>query len=311
MSNSKKKIISIVGWVIIIIIPLMAVFTAIELTLRFLLPEMNILTRIIEPTHDSRSYILKANSKILYQGLYEKHEPIIWEINQQGLRSDRIENKNSGKFRILTYGDSETFGWSINTNNSWQRQMELIDSNVEVLNFGIPGYNAENVADHMQYTIADFHPDMILYFFNKNDFYPAFNFNPILSHSYTYLIIRMGIYNLFKEKRKAWRKSPEGGKFLQTQVKRMIALSKQHDAPLYVLVMHWKYVKPLQLIANTHNDTIKIINIEETVDKFETIDAHLTKSAHAALAKHLCKQISNTSTGKCAPTNMNTQLNSH
>ncbi len=158
MPSSEKKVIPIFGWTIIIIIPLTILLAAIELTLRFLLPEINVLTQIIEPTSDSRNFILKANTKIHYQGLYEKHDPVTWEINQQNLRSDHIENKTSNKFRILTYGDSETYGWSVDIQNSWQRVMEQIDPNVEVLNVGVPGYNAENVSDHMQYTIAEYHP---------------------------------------------------------------------------------------------------------------------------------------------------------
>jgi hypothetical protein len=301
MSNSENKKISIIGWAIIIAIPLVILIAASELALCLLLPEINILTKIIKPTSDPRGYVLKENTKIRYQGLYEKHDPIIWEINQQGLRSDRIENKTSGNFRLLTYGDSETYGWSVNIQDSWQRQMEKIDPNIEVLNFGIPGYNVENVTDHMQLTIADYHPDMLIYFFNKNDFYPAFNFNPFLSRSYAYLALRMGIYQLFKEKRKAWRKSNEGESFLQAQIARMVELSDQYNAPLYILVMHWQYAKPIQIIAESKKNTIKIINIEEIVNRFTTIDAHLTKQTHSALAQYLCKQISQESIKKCIP----------
>ncbi len=76
---------------------------------------------------------------------------------------------------------------------------------------------------------------MLIYFFNKNDFYPAFKYNSILSRSYTYLVFRMGLYHLSKDKRKAWRKSPLGEEFLQTQIKKMIELSNQYKAPLYII----------------------------------------------------------------------------
>jgi hypothetical protein len=301
MPSSKKKIISILGWAIVILIPLAILLVATELTLRLLLPEINVLTRIIEPTSDSRNFILKANTKIHYQGLYEKHKPVTWKINQQGLRSDRIEKNTSNKFRVLTYGDSETYGWSVDIQNSWQRRMEKIDPNIEVLNFGIPGYNVENVADHMQHTITEYHPSMLIYFFNKNDFYPAFKFNPVLSRSYTYLVFRMGLYMLSKDKRKAWRKSLQGEEFLQAQIKRMIGFSNQYKVPLYILVMHWEYVNPIQQITKPQNNNLKIIDIEEVVEKFPKIDAHLTEPAHLELAKYLCNQISQNKPAKCTP----------
>jgi len=311
MSNSENKKITILGWAIIIAIPLVILISACELTLRILFPDINILTKVIRSTADSRGYVLKENSKITYQGLYEKHKPIIWKINPQGLRSDRVENTISNKFRVLTYGDSETYGWSVDIKDSWQRQMESLDTNIEVLNFGIPGYNVENIADHLQHTIGDFHPDMLIYFFNKNDFYPAFNYNPLLSRSYAYLAFRMGIYQLSKEKRKAWRKSPEGAKFIQTHISRMLELSKQYKAPLYILVMHWDYVEPIQQLTEKDNETIKIINIEKIVDKFKAIDAHLTKPAHSALAKYLCRQISADNTQKCTPHSFEQSFNYH
>lgn len=301
MSSSNNKLATFVGWIMIIIIPLAILLVAIEIALRLLFPQINILTKIIEPTSDSRNYILKADTNILYQGLYEKHEPIVWEINQQGLRSDRIENSTSDKFRILTYGDSETYGWSIDIKDSWQRQMEKIDTNVEVLNFGIPGYNVVNIADHMQYTLPDYNPNMLIYFFNKNDYYPAFKFNPATSRSYAYLAIRMIIYRMFKQKRKAWRNSAEGSKFVQEHINRMVELSQQYNAPLYILVMHWKYAKPISIISETQSGSLKVLNIEDTVEKFEKADAHLTKPAHAALAKYICKQISQSEYNKCTP----------
>ncbi len=303
MTSSNNKLTTFIGWIMVLALPLAILFIVIEIALRFFLPEINILTKVIEPTSDSRSYILKANTKTLYQGLYEKREPIVWEINQQGLRSDRIENYTSNKYRILTYGDSETYGWSIDVNDSWQRQMEKIDTNIEVLNFGIPGYNVVNIADHMKYTAPDYHPDMLIYFFNKNDFYQAFKFNPTLSRSYAYLAIRMIIYRMSKEKRKAWRNSPDGSKFVQTHIDRMVELSKQYNAPLYILVMHWKYSKPITLVADEQSDSIKVLNIEDTVDKFEKVDAHLTKSAHTALAKYICEQISQGKINQCTPNN--------
>lgn len=167
MSSNRNRSINALGWPLVIITPVFILIIIIEVALRLLLPEINILTRIIEPTDDARNYVLKAGKKIIYKGLYETHPPILWEINQHGLRSDREENVTSEKFRVLTYGDSETFGWSVNIEDSWQRKMEDTDPGTEVLNFGIPGYNIANIADHMHLTIPEYDPDIPIYFFQQ------------------------------------------------------------------------------------------------------------------------------------------------
>ncbi len=301
MSSNRNRSINALGWSLVIVTPVFILMVIIEVALRLLLPEINILTRIIEPTDDARNYVLKAGKKIIYKGLYETHPPIVWEINQDGLRSDREENFTSDKFRVLTYGDSETFGWAVDIKDSWQRKMENIDPDIQVINFGIPGYNIANIADHMHLTIPEYDPDMLIYFFNKNDYYPAFGFNPTLAKSYAYLAARMIIYRINKDKRKSFRDSRQGAKFIKTNINQMIALSKKHNAPLYVLDMHGKYSAPIREISHIQPEIVKYINIEDTINKFPKADAHLTKPAHAAIAELLCEQISGQSQSKCTP----------
>ena len=299
--ETDKTSVSILGWLLIVIIPIVFLLVCIEIALRIYLPQVNFLTQIIQPSQDSRSFLLKPNTTLTYEGLYQQHESIIWEVNQQGLRSDRLENKTSDKFRILTYGDSETYGWSVSISDTWQRQMEKIDPTIEVINFGIPAYNVENIADHMKHTLPDFDPDMVIYFYNKNDYYPAFSYNPILSRSYTYLVTRMVIYQLNKDKRKAKRISPKGAEFISKHVLKMIELCKSNQAPLYILVTHNKYTQPLKSIAKNNKETVYIIDAEKTVDKFPDIDNHLPAKAHHALANYICSAISQTNSGKCSP----------
>jgi len=76
-----------------------------------------------------------------------------YRINDGGFR-DRNHplRKPQGVFRIVALGDSVTFGYGVEEEESYSKQLEAIFARrsapprVEVLNFGVGGYNAYNEA---------------------------------------------------------------------------------------------------------------------------------------------------------------------
>jgi len=71
---------------------------------------------------------------------------VMVKTNSQGLREiHEIKSKKPGVYRIALVGDSMTFGWGIENNETMSRQLtkHLTETmglqNVEVINFGIPG----------------------------------------------------------------------------------------------------------------------------------------------------------------------------
>ena len=305
----------LLGWLIIVVIALGGMGLVLEFAARIMLPNINILLTIITPVEDDRNYVLKPNASTVYRGLYEKsaHETE-WRINPQGLRTDSlIEDKADGVFRIVTYGDSETFGWSVPLENTWQRQMEKYDSSIQVVNMGIPGYNIESIATHVEKTLANLQADMVIYLFNKNDVYKSLNYHPQLSKSYLYLIVNMGLYQLKATQRKQWRNSEQGAKYFQKHLHRIIATSKQQSVPLLLAIQHWKYAKVLpsqhqvdQYIdsvfsSDSMDNAVLTINVEDVVRDFPRRDAHLTEPAHRALAEYFCRLLSNGVENRCRP----------
>ncbi len=66
------------------------------------------------------------------------------QINSIGIRSPEIAiPKPKGVYRILAVGDSFTFGWGVNAQDTWEKQLENMFSahgrKVEIINAGIPG----------------------------------------------------------------------------------------------------------------------------------------------------------------------------
>jgi len=150
---------------------------------------------------DERGYALRPNAEVVFSGVLERlSPPVHWGINSQGLRESKIvsETAASGQHRVAVYGDSEAFGWSVEIEDTFEKQMARMDPSLDVLNFGVPGYSVENVVAHVRQTAPRFHPDHILYLIHPNDLEPPLSFlGGALIHSelarrlaYTYHRIR-------------------------------------------------------------------------------------------------------------------------
>lgn len=302
------------GWLIIALLVAGVIAVAIEIGARIFLPNINVLLTIVTATEDERHYRLKPNASTLYNGLYEKSaNQIEWRINAMGMRSDSDAiNKSSDEFRIASYGDSETFGWSVELDDTWQAQMEKQDSSIEVINMGVPGYNIASIAHHVETTLPNLQADMVIYLFNKNDVYKPLNYHPQLSKSYFYLIANMGIYQLKAKQRKEWRSAESGVEYFRTHLQRIIEVCEKQNIPLIIAVQHWKYayVLPEALqsdqssrynIVINNEPLVQTINIENVIDSYPRRDAHMTEPAHLALAQFLCNFLSSGTENRCQP----------
>ena len=99
-----------------------------------------------------------------------------YRINDGGFR-DRNHplRKPQGVFRIVALGDSVTFGYGVEEEESYSKQLEAIFARrsapprVEVLNFGVGGYNAYNEATQFADLGPSYGPDLVMVQFCIND----------------------------------------------------------------------------------------------------------------------------------------------
>ena len=264
------------------------------------------------PTEDPRGYVLRPRAQAVSRGLYDPvPTPIRWQINAAGMRSDRPLAK-TGRFRVLTYGDSEAFGWSVQLEDTFQHRMEALDPRVEVLNLGVPGYNAENVADHMEITAPALDPDVVIYLFHKNDFYAPFRVNPLLSRLEIYVHLRFALYALGVNDRHAWRDTNAGHRFVAEQIGRMADLCLRMDAPLIIAFLHWRYRNVLESdvlreyvfqeaesVAPFAGRGALVTNVEPIRNRYELRDEHFAEAAHRALAQRFCEILGGGGDGSC------------
>ncbi len=66
----------------------------------------------------------------------------LYRANAEGLRSDRdyAAAAPPGVLRLAAFGDSFTHGDGVANDETWERQLEALDPQLEVLNFGVLGY---------------------------------------------------------------------------------------------------------------------------------------------------------------------------
>lgn len=99
-----------------------------------------------------------------------------YRVNAQGMRDDPVEaEKPAGRRRVAVLGDSITFGYWVAESDAFPRQLErLLESapggrDVEVLNFGVPGYNLEQETEMLRERALAFSPDLVVVALCLND----------------------------------------------------------------------------------------------------------------------------------------------
>ena len=130
-------------------------------------------------SHPTRVYTLKPNAQaIMPMGVYGQYvtqwekSGAIYEVqvNPQGWR-DRPFGPHA-KTRIVALGDSSTFGWDVELNDTYAKQLERMlqaqGHDVEVLNIAVPGYSSHQGVLMMP-EVWKLEPDVLLVSFGRND----------------------------------------------------------------------------------------------------------------------------------------------
>ena len=143
-----------------------------------------------------------------------------YRINRDGIRDrDYSLAKTEGTFSIAAVGDSVTFGLGLELEDTWPKQLERelqnTDPRVEVINFGVMGYNTPQEAERIQDKVLKYSPDLIIIGYSLNDIgifsrerrvlgtfkgYDTFLttgigfIDGLLSHSKTYMLVKNRLF---------------------------------------------------------------------------------------------------------------------
>ena len=203
-----------------------------EIALRFLPPDLTVLRDLVKYVDEPIGYRLKPDVEIEFNGLFERlPKPVIWATNGQRIRHDSDYPVTPAGRRIATFGDSETFGWSVSLEDTFQEHIERLDPEVEVINFGVPGYNTTNILYAMREQLPRYRPHVITYLFNKNDFDPPVYVSDTAFSSHLLGRLRFLWQIVFtREERKLIRRSDERSRVAAADLGEMALLAQSHEA---------------------------------------------------------------------------------
>lgn len=290
---------------------------AVEIGLGLFGPDLTVLRRLFTETNDARPFVLQPHARVEYTGMGSNlGRTVLWQVNDQGLRDDRTIGPPSGRFRVVTYGDSQTYGWSVTLDETFQRRMEAIDDRVEVINLGVPGYNIADTNEHLARTLDAFDPDLAIFLTSDNDLDHSLEINSFWARARILMWARLIHQVVFKKpERKALRRSPQRRQFYADELDRMIRFCERRGVPLLIGFTRWdkhgdllNHLRPYSWLA-THPEgrgaggfRLEVVNVEERIRGIPEADDHLSAQAYEEVAKLFCRRISASEHGgRCVP----------
>jgi lysophospholipase L1-like esterase len=85
-----------------------------------------------------------------------------------------IPPRNPGEKVVICIGDSLTYGVGVNAGETWPALLSQSLPNVRVYNFGVPGYDIEQVSSLLRSRIEAYHPDLLIWGAYTNDNMPTY-----------------------------------------------------------------------------------------------------------------------------------------
>jgi len=149
-----------------------------------------------EPFRDSGRFWGRFNQEVAGETIFQSDPALFWRLkpdmnkhvdpltfdytttNSNGFRGDEFSlEKRKGVFRIISLGDSSTFGDCVRNGETFSAVLKNNPdrSKVEVINAGIPGYTSHQVLKYLAMEILNLDPDVVIVMVGANDMTPAKN----------------------------------------------------------------------------------------------------------------------------------------
>lgn len=100
-------------------------------------------------------------------------------VNHQGTRGADIAPKQPGEFRILSLGESTTFGVNVSDDETYSARLEQLlrktrpNGRVTVINAGVSAYSSFQSVMFLEERGFAFQPDVVLFYHELNDYLPT------------------------------------------------------------------------------------------------------------------------------------------
>ncbi|HIE99308.1 MAG TPA: hypothetical protein EYQ63_20465 [Fuerstia sp.] len=117
-------------------------------------------------------YSLKPNIRATWQGGTVT-------TNELGLRCPEIGPKQAHEYRILSLGESSTFGARVEDDQTYSAQLEMLlnvghlQQQYKVINAGVSGYTSFQSLKYLETRGLSLQPDLVLFYHEQNDVLPT------------------------------------------------------------------------------------------------------------------------------------------
>lgn len=109
-----------------------------------------------------------------------EHEGVTVRTNSLGLRSPEVAPKQPDEFRILSLGESSTFGAGVDDDRTYSWFLEKLlnaaagRDRFRVINAGVPAYSSFQSLKYLELRGLDLEPDLVLFYHEGNDYLPSY-----------------------------------------------------------------------------------------------------------------------------------------
>lgn len=247
---------------------------------------------------------------------YKPHETLMYEIpwfsetvtnrtNNDGLvdRFNYPVPKNPGVFRIIALGDSFTQGVMVETRQSYPEVLEdLFHRNeyetpvIEVLNFGVGGYDVEYAMHRFRTQGMKYDPDMVLWLVQFNDFYlinekmggvrPSFRDELAARYGLTYSALSQDVYEKSLRLSEIYYRMSETRSVLDYQARKFWEIRTFFRGPIGLVYFEDDDPMIVELLQSFRqmDPSIFLVELPPEVPRFP--DGHPDADGHAAIAEH-------------------------
>ncbi len=259
-------------------------------------------------------YLWIPNCEVIENGTVVSIKPFKIKINSDGFRDREFSIvKPNNTIRIIALGDSFTYGYGVEVNESWPKLLEktlnisLTNFSVEVLNMGVPGYNIFEQIEFFRMKGLKYDPDIVIFTFQSNDIINSSNVNEKYEELKELLqnkklevpknvstegfLFKLSYDLCYSETfnhsfKKAWKE------LIEEPIEKLVILSKKRNFKIFLVIFFYnsKEMKELQKLIKRFN--IPYLDLqEEMYSKYPTnllqihpLDPHPSPYANRLIA---------------------------
>jgi len=215
-------------------------------------------TKEVAQVQKQAGLIFKPNSKARYQTVEFDY---VVDINSLGLRDREIHIKKGAKYRILCFGDSWTFGWGVNIENSWPKKLEqyLLANgfeNIEIINCGQGGQYTSTYRKYMEKAVPLLKPDLVLVGVLQAD---------DLAQLYEHNFINQTNINSIIQKISARKIKSVVGIYLKYSFENILSLLRNKESKTVEVKSNWKTSSKSMIENFTHLQKLRFYTLDDSV----------------------------------------------